>query len=78
MSDIASGLDYIHRQRQVHRDLKPANGISPYSLLYLWVSFVFLERIGMEIGGLWISQRRLIENQSSHEIFTRHRGLSST
>ena len=27
MKQITSGVDFIHRHRQVHRDLKPANGI---------------------------------------------------
>jgi len=26
MGQIASGVEYIHRQNQVHRDIKPANG----------------------------------------------------
>src|SRR5277367_2189456 len=26
MSQIADGVEYIHRQNQVHRDVKPANG----------------------------------------------------
>ena len=33
MKQIASGVDFIHRHRQVHRDLKPANGI--YPLIFL-------------------------------------------
>jgi len=26
MSQIASGVEYIHREQQIHRDIKPANG----------------------------------------------------
>jgi len=28
MSQIAGGVEYIHRQRQIHRDIKPGNGDS--------------------------------------------------
>lgn len=29
MRQIASGLQFVHGNREVHRDLKPRNGISP-------------------------------------------------
>jgi serine/threonine protein kinase len=35
MSQITSGLVYIHSKSQVHRDLKPSNGIIPNILDFL-------------------------------------------
>jgi len=36
---VASGLQFMHAQRQVHRDLKPANGIMCYSQLLTLVLY---------------------------------------
>jgi serine/threonine protein kinase len=34
MSQIASGVEYIHCEHQIHRDIKPGNGV-PLSVAYL-------------------------------------------
>jgi hypothetical protein len=33
MRQVTSGLEHIHRLREVHRDLKPHNGISSHTHL---------------------------------------------
>ena len=42
MSQIASGVEYIHRQRQVHRDIKPGNGDSLFSAAAYSLSSLFM------------------------------------
>jgi len=37
MSDIAGGLEYLHKRAIVHRDLKPANGNTPYLIEHLLI-----------------------------------------
>jgi serine/threonine protein kinase len=34
MSQIASGVEYIHCEHQIHRDIKPGNGV-PLSVAWL-------------------------------------------
>lgn len=34
MTQIASGVVFIHEQREIHRDLKPRNGMSLVSVAY--------------------------------------------
>jgi serine/threonine protein kinase len=52
MSQIASGVEYIHRQHQVHRDIKPANGDTLACVTDV-SSFVLVQQLGMETGGFW-------------------------
>jgi serine/threonine protein kinase len=52
MSQVSSGVEYIHRQNQVHRDIKPANGEALCGMTDL-CSFVFLPEFGVEVGRFW-------------------------
>jgi serine/threonine protein kinase len=59
MSQIASGVEYIHRKSYVHRDLKPANGETPPSKADTH-SFVLVQRFGVEVGRLWTDHRGVV------------------
>jgi len=48
MSQIANGVEYIHRKGYVHRDIKPANGETPPSTADT-DSFVLGQRYGVEV-----------------------------
>jgi serine/threonine protein kinase len=52
MSQIASGVEYVHRQGHIHRDIKPGNGNS-LSYINDRFSFVLLPKLGVETGRFW-------------------------
>ena len=51
MSQIACGVEYIHRQNLVHRDIKPANGDALSGKTDL-CSFILVRELGVEVSGL--------------------------
>jgi|SRR5271155_3175323 len=77
MSQIASGVEYIHRQNQVHRDIKPAND-DALSVITDLCSFIFVPEFGVEVGGFRVIHGRVVKDESSDTIWKRNPWISST